>query len=433
MLTKTFRAQNMLMALKNVQTELGPDALILSMREVPTGPMWAVWKKPGIEVIASKPEDKSIENKNLSRQNDLRGSKQPTKEELKKEIELLKMISNGHILHDQKISGSKQGKIEEKEEISSKLYGNEKFDPHDFRDFPDAQKLLSESINEKSQINLPKAKITLSENKKEPVLPGLLAEIKNILSEQEIHPELIEKIIESNIEAFSPAILNDPLRLKKFVKHQLTACLPPMRKSAGLLPGKIMVLVGSSGCGKTSTCAKLASFYTVTMGKKVVWIEADTIRTSAISESRTYTETLGIPLFLAYTPQELVELLESQSDADLILVDTTSYNPRKEDSLIELASFLTCVPTGSTYLIASATTKEQDLFEAEKSLKQFGLKGLILTKLDETGSFGACFNLLYSCKLPLYFTSAGNQIFGDLKPGIPEQIASAIIEGKFGK
>jgi flagellar biosynthesis GTPase FlhF len=73
------------------------------------------------------------------------------------------------------------------------------------------------------------------------------------------------------------------------------------------------------------------------------------------------------------------------------------------------------------------------LFEAEKSLKQFGLKGLILTKLDETGSFGACFNLLYSCKLPLYFTSAGNQILGDLKPGIPEQIASAIIEGKFGK
>jgi flagellar biosynthesis protein FlhF len=157
-----------------------------------------------------------------------------------------------------------------------------------------------------------------------------LTEIKNILSEQEIHPELIEKIIESNIEAFSPAILNDPLRLKKFVKHQLTAFLPPMRNSAGLLPANIMVVVGSSGCGKTSTCAKLASFYTVTMGKKVVWIEADTIRTSAISESRTYTETLGIPLFLAYTPKELVELLESQSDAELILVDTTSYNPERK-------------------------------------------------------------------------------------------------------
>jgi len=39
MLTKTFRAPNMLLALKNVQAELGSDAMIISMREVPTGPM----------------------------------------------------------------------------------------------------------------------------------------------------------------------------------------------------------------------------------------------------------------------------------------------------------------------------------------------------------------------------------------------------------
>lgn len=433
MLTKTFRAKNMLMALQSVQTELGSDALILSMREVPSGPIWAAWKKPGIEVIASKPD----KNHKLERQNIDVGhkveKKQPTTEELKREIELLKMISSGQTLPEQNLTNHPQEKIQAQPRIINKQVDNTKFDNTDFRYLPDTPKNLTDSINEKVQFTIPKAKITLTESIKEPELPGLLADIKTNLNDQGIRQELIQKIIESNIEAFSPSILNDQTRLKKFVTHQLTACLPPMRKSVGLLPGKIMALVGASGSGKTSTCAKLASFYTITMGKKVVWIEADTIRTSAISESRTYTETLGIPLFLAYTPQELVELIDSQSDADLILIDTTSYNPRKEDSLIELASFLTCIPSGSTYFIASATTKEQDLIEAEKSLKQFGLKGVILTKLDETGSFGATFNLLYSSKLPLYFISCGNQIFGDLKPGVPEQLASAIVEGKFLK
>jgi len=433
MLTKTFRAKNMLMALKSVQSELGPDALILSMREVPSGPIWAAWRKPGIEVIASKPEKNNQLVQPRLESNHHGGKKQPTREELKKEIELLKMISSGQILPEQNMPVSLQNKIKEQTRIIDQSPDNAKFDHADFRNFPDSQKIITEKINENVPFTIPKAKITLTESKKEAELPGLLAEIKIRLNEQGIRQDLIQKIIESNNEAFSPSILNDQIRLKKFVTHQLTACLPPMRKSVGLLPGKVMALVGASGSGKTSTCAKLASFYTITMGKKVVWIEADTIRTSAISESRTYTETLGIPLYLAYTPQELVELIDSQSDADLILIDTTSYNPRKEDSLIELASFLTCLPSGSTYFVASATTKEQDLFDAEKSLKQFGLKGVILTKLDETGSFGASFNLLYSSKLPLYFVSCGNQIFGDLKPGVPEELSSAIVEGKFGK
>lgn len=83
--------------------------------------------------------------------------------------------------------------------------------------------------------------------------------------------------------------------------------------------------------------------------------------------------------------------------------------------------------------MASATTKEQDLIQVEKTLKQFGLKGLIITKTDETGSFGASFNLLWRSKLPVYFFSSGIQIFGNLKHGNPEQLAMAILDGKFSE
>ena len=50
--TQTFQAESVTDALQNVQRELGPDALVISVREVPGGPAWQVWRKPMIEVVA---------------------------------------------------------------------------------------------------------------------------------------------------------------------------------------------------------------------------------------------------------------------------------------------------------------------------------------------------------------------------------------------
>lgn len=428
MLTKTFRAPNMLLALKNVQAELGSDAMIISMREVPSGPIWAAWKKPGVEVIASKAAKNELPESKPAAKHDA-----PTQEDLKKEIENLKLLVTGQKLPSPTSDLPVVDFKKEKSIVSAKKSEPEEthFDLSDFktlRDTPDAKINL---IAEKTDAVISKTNTVIVEKKLVPEIPSVLLAIKQSLLDQGVNTTLINKIIDANLDALSPAILEDFDRLDRFIKHQLTASLPPTRKSLALVPSKVMALTGLSGCGKTSCCAKLASFYMITMGKKVVWIEADTVRTSAIAEARTYAETLGIPLFLAYTPQELSELLESQKDADLILVDTAGCNPRNEDNVVELGSFLSAIPSGCTYLVASATTKEQDLHQTEKTLKQFGLKGVILTKTDETGSFGASFNLLWQSKLPLYFVSSGHQIFGNLKPGNPEQLACAVVDGDY--
>src|SRR5512133_535751 len=54
MVTKTFRAANMLSALQDVQREFGPDAIVLSMRELPPGAAWQVWRRAGCEVVAMR-------------------------------------------------------------------------------------------------------------------------------------------------------------------------------------------------------------------------------------------------------------------------------------------------------------------------------------------------------------------------------------------
>ena len=133
------------------------------------------------------------------------------------------------------------------------------------------------------------------------------------------------------------------------MKKQLEANLRPQQNSMAVIQSRVLCLVGSSGSGKTSTLAKLAAYYTKTLEKKVVWVCADTIRAAAISETKTYTDVLNIPLFFAYSPQELSEIIQDQTEADLILVDTTGISMVDEDRIVELGSYLS-VSAGTFHL-----------------------------------------------------------------------------------
>ncbi len=93
------------------------------------------------------------------------------------------------------------------------------------------------------------------------------------------------------------------------------------------------------------------------MGKKVCGIGADTFRPAGIVEAQVYTDTIGIPFHLVYTPPELVEAIEAHPEADLILVDLPGCNPFDERMMVELGGFLTEVPRRSTYLLTPALSK----------------------------------------------------------------------------
>src|SRR5512145_1958118 len=55
--TKTFRADSALETLQLVQSELGASAIVVSMREVPVGPVWNPWNKSSVEIVAASPDE----------------------------------------------------------------------------------------------------------------------------------------------------------------------------------------------------------------------------------------------------------------------------------------------------------------------------------------------------------------------------------------
>ena len=94
--------------------------------------------------------------------------------------------------------------------------------------------------------------------------------------------------------------------------------------------------------------------------------------------------------------------------------------------MVDLGAVLTTIPNRATYLVASATTKDADLNQAVASLGIYSIKGLILTKLDETYTYGSLYNLARRSRLPLAFYTTGKEANGNLLCADAEKLVNAL-------
>jgi len=270
--------------------------------------------------------------------------------------------------------------------------------------------------------------VTLTENDN---CPRTLRRLVDKLKFQEVDSEYTDQIEKLAVKGCSPAMLGNEKRVEEFLVSLMAANLPILRWPATEVPARVMIFVGLSGCGKTNSLAKVAIFYGSLLGKKVVWVCADTIRTGAIAEARTYSDVLNVPMDLAYTAAELKVAVEKHADADLILVDTPGFNPSDEEQEAELGAFLTEVPAAQIFLVTSATAKETESLHCYDSLKFFGLKGSVISKLDEATLYGSVLNFTQKSRLPLTFFTSNRKASTGLKIANADLLVKALFNGRY--
>jgi flagellar biosynthesis protein FlhF len=436
MATKTFRAETIKMALEQVQEELGPDAIVLSVREIPVGPAWQVWRQPGCEVIAARnAAEAESESKEPSPQastsrglpsdeiaDGVEWIEEPLPPLKKKQVSPSDSVVRSAVEKDMK--GSRSTASLPKAALPwqpPRLEPVEKAIPVPKpvqEPAPAPAKAEEKIIEPKAE---PRPAAPVQKNSTSPIL----AKNQQRLRAQGVDEDLINRVITTCAQAFGQAAINDENRCQAYLQRQLESGLKVQSRSMVEKPNRITCLVGPSGSGKTSTCARLAAYYGL-QGKKVAWICVDTIRAGAIAEARTFVEALGIPLHVAYTPEELTWKIELVQDADLVLVDTPGYNPCNEAQMVELGSFLSQIPQRCTYLMAPATTKEADLGQAYAALRPFNIRGLILTKLDETLCLGNVYNFAWRTQLPLAYFTSGKQVVEDFSPANVNWLVAAL-------
>lgn len=389
MQTKTFKAESTIQTLQLVQEELGADAIVVSMREVPVGPLWNPWKKSAVEVVAASLAEASALQKPLPMQ----------------------MVE------------------EERPEIEWEIPATKK--P---AKLPPPLKL---NLNPLTPQSAPKVDSVIRMESTVPTndrySPPALKKIQGQLIQQGVENSLIEKLLDLALETLSPSTLADVEACKNSIIQLMGAELRVQKGAGAFVSNNVVCIIGASGSGKTSVVAKLAMFFREHLNKSVVWVCADTVRMGAIAEAKAYTAALGLELKLVYTPQDLKEILNAPQANEIFLVDTPGYNPCNEKQMIELGALLSEMPGRSTYLVAPATTKESDLFQLSASLGVFNLDGLIVTKLDETYTFGGLYNFTRRNQIPLGYFSSGRETSRQLEVADPARLVSALFGKEWNK
>ncbi len=218
--------------------------------------------------------------------------------------------------------------------------------------------------------------------------------------------------------------------LKVFSEMGISAQIPKSRSRRRQVHG----FVGPAGSGKTATMARLTAIYTHQLRQKVGWITLDTKQVAAVAQLQVYGKIIGVPVESVSTVKEFKESLRRLDQMDHVFIDTPGMGIRDEKMIAQMSEILKHGHVNTVYLVASASTKNEDLMQIVKAYRPLSVASLIVSKLDESRTYGNVFNLLMRSKLPVSYFTCGQAFPQSLEKATLEKVVELILnparEGK---
>ena len=184
----------------------------------------------------------------------------------------------------------------------------------------------------------------------------------------------------------------------------------------------VVSLVGPTGSGKTTTVAKIAADFALSRKMAVSVITADTKRIAAVYQLKCYSQAIGFPLKVVYSPQEIRDAVRSDS-AQLILMDTTGVNSLNKKELDQLGAFLSALGPDEVYLLLSATTGFKNSMKTVDAFKSLPVTGLLFTKVDEISTPGSILSIAIKADTPVCYLTDGRSVPGNIELADAEKMA----------
>ena len=254
-----------------------------------------------------------------------------------------------------------------------------------------------------------------------------LATLQNTL----LNNEVSENVMQDIISKMAGSEIVAPKDSSKAVKALERYLKKTVRLANGITlyssKTKVVALIGPTGVGKTTTLAKIASRFVLEHGSSVALITADTYRISAVEQLKTYSDILGLPLEIVYTPEDLKEAIAKHMDKQLILIDTAGRSQYNEYQMKELNELLSIDIPIEKHLVMSATTKNSDGMELSENFAICKPDRVIFTKVDETSTHGIILNILHKRKMALSYITTGQSVPDDIEAASAERLCEMLL------
>lgn len=190
---------------------------------------------------------------------------------------------------------------------------------------------------------------------------------------------------------------------------------------------KTIMLIGPTGVGKTTTLIKLAYMLVYQKNVNIGIINTDSFRVAAQEHMKSYCDILRTDMLSVYRPEEIGDALDAFRNKDVVLIDTAGKVADDEEYREDIRKLLEVGNIDEVYVTLSATTSERVLHRILENYEFVKKFNIIVTKTDEAPSPGVFLYLAGMTGRPLSYLTTGQTVPDDIQAVDPEGIADSIL------
>lgn len=251
-----------------------------------------------------------------------------------------------------------------------------------------------------------------------------ILDLYNSLAERDVHEDICKEIAAQTQSVQSRREVDAKTVARQLIADRIGDPMPLKLKR---FEQNVLLFAGPTGAGKTTTLAKLAGRLKYKEHLEVGMINTDTYRVGAMEHIRLYSEIMDIPLHMAYNAAELKEALKALGDKDVVLIDTAGKSARSEEYQKELEGLIEAAHADEVFLVISVVMGCKACREVIQNYSFIRDYKLIITKLDEVGVWGNVLNIADYSKKGISYVTIGQNVPEDIREVNTNKIALSIV------